>query len=117
MKAREFCPHEFDCFMEAENIHQTLAFIDMDFHDFSFHDLVQINEELIQAYDKAVPSCQSIFKEGKTYMDAMKKIVNSKNKNINLAPNYYISAAVRLHKFRVLVELNVRNIRNARDAG
>ena len=116
MKAREFCPHEFDCFMEAKNIHQTLAFIDIDFHDFSLLDLVKINEELIQAYDKAVPSCQSVFKEGKTYMDSMIKIVNCKN-DINLVPDFHKSAAERLHKFRVLVALYVRNIKNARDAG
>ena len=49
MSTREFCPHEFDCFMEAENIHQTIAFIDIDFHYPTYRDLILFIEELIHA--------------------------------------------------------------------
>lgn len=35
MRAKEFCPTEFECLMETEKLQQTIAFIDIDFHDHS----------------------------------------------------------------------------------
>ena len=77
MRAFEFCPNEFECFMSSANIHQTFAEMDLKYQYHSLPNILELTMVLVKSFKISIPHCESVTKEGQAYIKKIEEIANS----------------------------------------